>query len=134
MSRPYATGTVGAAVNDYVFAMDGVRRWYGVQAAMWPYVQSHPAYHSRMNFELNHPLHEYIAVVDADSLIQGTLQRVRMSAREYVLLTTYMGIGRMAVHLADSLGAAGRVEGADSLVVFFRAHKRELDSLDAQFR
>ena len=131
----YPVGTVGAAANGFWLDMAGVRRWYGVMDALGRYASEHPEYHATIAMTFNSRLNEHLAAIQSDTVIAGTLTRQNMTPREFVVLSVVTGTARASQKLVDSLGAAGRpVNIGGDLLAFWRAHRAEIDSLDATLR
>ena len=130
----FPAGTVGAAVSEYTLTMAAVASWYSIV-----YAAGREADRSRQSVKLDFPLNSQLdaeaARVDSSAPIHAVLRQRGMSAEDFVVLTTAVGIVRMSLAIMDSLGPPGQpVNVSPSAINFARLHRRELDSLEAFLR
>jgi hypothetical protein len=129
--RPFPDGTVGAAINGYRLDMRGVRRWYVVIGALEEVAARDTSYHLRLNMDLSSPIAPYLTVIESDPVLRRTLATQVMTARDFILLTATINMGRATLQRTDSLGEKGRFTNlGPEIADFFHTNRRVIDSLE----
>ena len=130
----FASGTVGEAVSERTLTMPAVRTWYAAMAEIAVAAEQRRTKVS-LDFPLDGQLADQAARIDSMPLLHDALGRCAMTSREFVVLTSAVGAVRLSLTLVDSLGEAGRPSNiGESVLLFARQHRREIDSLEATLR
>ena len=129
---PLAAGTVGAAVEGYHLDMPKVRRWYAVMHELRQVANADSTFHFALQAELDSPLAQHVAAVEAEPRVRDVAARHGLKPREFVVLTAAVVTMRMSLYFVDSLGESGRpVNVGSAMLGFARANRAALDSLEA---
>jgi hypothetical protein len=129
--RPFAPGTVGAALREREQSMQEMRRWYGAVAA-WSQLAVARGEHSRLDFPLDSNLASEVHKIASDSTLVEVLAHCKVSHAEFVLSTAGIGILRIALQIVDSLGSsAAPTNVGESVVAFARSNREEFVRLDS---